>query len=159
VVFDEDIHEINLEESEKIQNAFDKKENFEEYFKKSIDEITYLECGYLYNRKKEQILSMESAFGDFYLREYGFKPVPEIKVIDRNSLDNNLKYLLIASDGLWDIDNGNNNIFEVFENSFHINLVNRIVDENLNIARSLCSFARCQEGSPDDISAICITFN
>lgn len=99
-------------------------------------------------------LSVSRGFGDFYLKvnekgkymgaEAAVSPIPDVNMINLKQFKNNYIYIVIASDGFWDV----NNITENFKNN--IKKTNKfdsfckiLVDETL------------KKGSTDNISIIC----
>lgn len=160
IVLDKKLLEIEYQESEKIKKSFSNNDEFYKYYNRNMDSVEFSFCGYICNTENKHRISMESAFGDFDFKKYGFEAVPEIQVIDQKYLDDNLKYLVIASDGLWDIaDRNSDNIFNMLNELYNIKLEDKIIGEKLNIALNMCHFARKYEGSKDDISVICVVFN
>ena len=55
----------------------------------------------VFNGRVFGCLSLTRAFGDIDFKEYGISCEPNIKKVFINK--NNIKYIVIASDGIWDI--------------------------------------------------------
>lgn len=99
-------------------------------------------------------LALSRAFGDFYLKldkskQYmGFSsavsPEPDITTIDLKPYKNKILYILIATDGFWDVNHVTQNFKQTLKNSTHLhNLCETLVKDSLT------------KGSTDNISIIC----
>jgi protein phosphatase PTC1 len=87
---------------------------------------------------------LSRAFGDWELKSYGVISEPYITKININDYD---KYLIIATDGIWDVLDDS----DVYEMSKNINnsqeLCNKIIEKALD------------KGSMDNISCFVINLN
>ena len=45
-------------------------------------------------------LVLSRSLGDLYCKKYGVSNIPDISI---NKLDKNVKYIIVASDGVWDV--------------------------------------------------------
>ena len=88
-------------------------------------------------------LILSRTLGDLYVKKYGVISTPSICV---NDIDANIKFCVIASDGVWDvIDEGC--LFEMSKNFKNADLFcKEIVKQSL------------EKGSKDNISCIVISF-
>jgi serine/threonine protein phosphatase PrpC len=91
-------------------------------------------------------LSLTRSFGDMEFKQYGVNAVPYITKI--NADKNNVKYIVIASDGIWDVVN-DKDLFKISKG-----LKNGSSEEFCN---TLVKYAM-EKGSNDNISCIIIRF-
>ena len=55
----------------------------------------------MYKQKELQgQLVLSRSLGDLYCKKYGVSNLPDISI---NNIENNIKYVVIASDGIWDV--------------------------------------------------------
>jgi serine/threonine protein phosphatase PrpC len=94
------------------------------------------------NRVQGQLVLTRS-LGDLYVKKYGVTNLPDISV---NKIDNNVKYVVIASDGIWDVVDENTvlNMSKLKKNAeeFCKDLVKKAIEKE----------------SKDNISCIVISF-
>ncbi len=124
--------EEDLESNFSLEN-YDKREFYQIGIEDLKDHFTYF--------------SLDSAFGDFNFKEYGFDASCDVTEIDLTGTE---KYLVLATDGFWD----------KVENSKCIELINLHLMLNTNfenLAEKLCKFARKRD-SIDDITVLVIKF-
>lgn len=94
------------------------------------------------NRVQGQLV-LSRSLGDLYCKKYGVTNLPDISV---NKIDNNVKYVVIASDGIWDVVDENTvlNMSKLKKNAeeFCKDLVKKAIEKE----------------SKDNISCIVISF-
>ena len=120
----------------------------------TLSDIYYLQFDFINEfTTKTFNLAMNSSFGDFVFRKVGLEPMPDINIYN---LQGDEKYLVLASDGFWD----------VFENEDVFQLINEMLVKCENdfdkLATLLCKDAETLSldkfGSSDDITVIVIDF-
>ena len=102
------------------------------------------EGGFVFGGRVYGILMLSRAFGDWELKPYGVLNVPHIT---RTNITNNDLYVVVASDGVWDVFED----IDIYEMSKGINnakeLCNNIVQKSI------------EKGSTDNISCFVIKLN
>lgn len=109
-------------------------------------EIVKKKGGKVFNGRVFGCLSLTRAFGDTDYKEFGVSCEPFIKKISINK--NNIKYIIIASDGIWDIID-DKQLFKIqneLKNENSEELCNNLIKYSLN------------GGSIDNISCIVLKF-
>jgi serine/threonine protein phosphatase PrpC len=120
--------------------------NYDDKINDKIERKRILKLGKnnIYDDRLEGILSLSRALGDFNLKDSGLISLPHFK---KYSLNYNVKYCIIASDGIWDFVS-KDYLFEISKKNYLPNeLCKIIVNEAI------------KNGSEDNISCIVIGFN
>ena len=95
------------------------------------------------NRVMGQLV-LSRCLGDLYCKKYGVSNIPDISM---NKLDSNVKYIVVASDGVWDVIN-ENELMNLSKN-----------DKNADgLCKDLVKLAIDKE-TKDNVSCIVVSFN
>ena len=95
------------------------------------------------NRVMGQLV-LSRCLGDLYCKKYGVSNIPDISM---NKLDSNVKYVVVASDGVWDVVN-ENELMNLSKN-----------DKNADgLCKDLVKLAIDKE-TKDNVSCIVVSFN
>jgi len=95
------------------------------------------------NRVMGQLV-LSRCLGDLYCKKYGVSNIPDISM---NKLDSNVKYIVVASDGVWDVVN-ENELMNLSKN-----------DKNADgLCKDLVKLAIDKE-TKDNVSCIVVSFN
>ena len=95
------------------------------------------------NRVMGQLV-LSRCLGDLYCKKYGVSNIPDISM---NKLDSNVKYVVVASDGVWDVVN-ENELMNLSKN-----------DKNADgLCKDLVKLANDKE-TKDNVSCIVVSFN
>lgn len=101
------------------------------------------EGGFIVKGRVSGSLAVSRALGDLELKEQGVSNVPDIEEIE---LTNKTNFLVIASDGLWD----------VCEDQKAVDLVKGL-DQANSMATTLVKYAK-MNGSKDNVSVMILKF-
>jgi len=110
-----------------------------------INEVLHIEKagGQLIYNRLDGVLAISRAFGDIDLKNKGLISEPHIF---KTTIDDSIRYCVIASDWVWDVVNAND-VFNICENEKNTDtIVNKIV------------YMAIEKGSEDNISCIVISF-
>ena len=91
-------------------------------------------------------LALTRAFGDYELKKYGVVATPYINKV---KIDNDIKFIVLASDGVWDVTNGDD-LFKLVESNDNISAA--------SLAKTLVKNS-VSNGSRDNVSCIVIKIN
>jgi len=109
----------------------------------------YRKGGFVKGGRLNGILAMSRSMGDIYLKDKGLSCLPDIVT---GNIKKNMKYFVIASDGLYD----------VMSNTEIINFINSQLNRGIpitNIVKNLVEYAIIDKISGDNVSAIIIFMN
>ena len=98
--------------------------------------------GQIIDNRLEGILAMTRAIGDYDLKDYGLTAEPHIFQCE---ITNNERFVVLASDGIWDVVNSQD-IYNICEREYNCDV---IVDKIVSLA--------IENGSQDNISCIVVS--